>query len=260
MGNCPIKFRSNMATLENTTDLAMSENNGPIIVSLYDIPSQSPLESSIHMGERLTVLSDDGEFCMVRSTITGNESYIPSNYTAKVINRWQYEGISRSKAEELLLLPFNHTGAFLVRKSQTNPDSYSLSVRGRSDSLNLGTVKHYRICRLQNDWFYISPSITFNSLCQLVDHYSESADGLCCSLREPCIIHGSISTSMTRPYPKAIRRPTLNWKDVDRSMIFRKTRADSEDSLVSEGLREAIRSYIYMTEAGCQDCGTRWNT
>ncbi|XP_064857991.1 src-like-adapter 2 [Oncorhynchus nerka] len=260
MGTCPIKVWSNMPTLKNPTEPAMSDDNRPMVVSLYDIPSQGPLESSIHIGERLTVLLDDGDFWVVRSTTTGNESYIPRNYTAKVINRWQYNGISRLNAEELLLLPDNHTGAFLIRESQTNTETYSLSVLVKMDSY-LATVKHYRICRLQNGWFYISPSLTFYSLGQLVEHYSESADGLCCLLREPCIIQGSNkSTLTTRPYPKAIRRPTLNWNDVDSSMIFNKARVDSEDSLVSEGLREAVSSYLYMTEASCQNCGKHWDT
>ncbi|KAL0978600.1 hypothetical protein UPYG_G00172760 [Umbra pygmaea] len=255
MGNCPIKFRSNISTLENPTEPAISDNNMPIVVSLCNFPYEDPLESSIQIGESLTVLADDGGFMMVRSTTTGNEAYIPSIYTAKVINRWLYKGISRSKAEELLQLPNNDTGAFLIRESQTTPDSYSLSILKRTNS-----VKHYRICCLHNGWFYITPRLTFNSLSHLVEHYSESANGLCCSLREPCTILGSTYPSMVRPYPKAIRRPTLNWKDVSSSMIFSKTRADSEDSLVSEGLREAIRSYLYMTEASCQDCGKPWNT
>lgn len=32
--------------------------------------------------------------------------------------RWLYEGISREKAEELLMLPPNRKGSFLIRKSQ----------------------------------------------------------------------------------------------------------------------------------------------
>lgn len=44
------------------------------------------------------------------------------------------------------------------------------------------------------------------------------------------------------------------------SMIFNKARVESEDSLVSEGLREAISSYLYMTEASCQNCGKHWDT
>lgn len=34
-------------------------------------------------------------------------------------SRWLYEGLSREKAEELLLLPGNPGGAFLIRESQT---------------------------------------------------------------------------------------------------------------------------------------------
>lgn len=35
------------------------------------------------------------------------------------LHRWLYEGISRQKAEELLLRPGNHSGSFLIRESQT---------------------------------------------------------------------------------------------------------------------------------------------
>lgn len=62
-------------------------------------------------------------------------------------------------------------------------DTYSLSVLRRTDSSYMGTVKHYRIRRLQNGWFYISPSLTFYTLGQLVEHYSggyKPIDGLKC--------------------------------------------------------------------------------
>lgn len=42
---------------------------------------------------------------------------------------------------------------------------YSLSVRHRQ-------VKHYRIFRLPNHWYYISPRLTFQCLEDLVNHYS----------------------------------------------------------------------------------------
>lgn len=42
---------------------------------------------------------------------------------------------------------------------------YSLSVRHRQ-------VKHYRIFRLPNNWYYISPRLTFQCLEDLVNHYS----------------------------------------------------------------------------------------
>lgn len=42
---------------------------------------------------------------------------------------------------------------------------YSLSVRHRQG-------KHYRIFRLPNNWYYISPRLTFQCLEDLVNHYS----------------------------------------------------------------------------------------
>lgn len=38
--------------------------------------------------------------------------------SARLLFRWLYEDISREKAEELLMLPSNHEGSFLIRKSQ----------------------------------------------------------------------------------------------------------------------------------------------
>ncbi|KAM6053751.1 src-like-adapter 2 isoform 3-T4 [Chlamydotis macqueenii] len=85
--------------------------------------------------------------------------------------RWLYEGISRQKAEELLLRPGNRSGSFLIRESQTRQGCYSLSVR-RGERASWDSVTHYRIQRLENGWLYISPRLTFPSLHDLVDHYS----------------------------------------------------------------------------------------
>lgn len=38
--------------------------------------------------------------------------------SARLLFSWLYEDISREKAEELLMLPSNHEGSFLIRKSQ----------------------------------------------------------------------------------------------------------------------------------------------
>ncbi|XP_010890132.1 src-like-adapter 2 isoform X2 [Esox lucius] len=233
------------------------ESNRYVVVALYNYPNGHPAHSSIHVGERLTVLSDEGEWWKVRSSATGNESYIPSNYTTRVYNRWQYEVLSREKAEELLLLPHNQAGSFLVRESQTRPGAHSLSIRKRSDQ-ERSSIKHYRIHQLENGWLYISAGLTFPDLTALVDHYSDHSDGLCCMLGEPCFIQGSNNVPVvTGPPPTAVRKASLNWKDVD-SMLFCKEKGkDNEESLVSEGLREAISSYLFMTE----DCKYQnWNS
>lgn len=45
--------------------------------------------------------------------------------------------------------------------------AHSLSVRYERQS-----IKHYRIQRIENGWHYISPRLTFQTLTQLVEHYS----------------------------------------------------------------------------------------
>ncbi|XP_023254772.1 src-like-adapter 2 [Seriola lalandi dorsalis] len=248
MGTCPIRCQSNLAILENPPEPASTTTMESIIVSLYNYPSFGHREVTMHIGERLTIVSDDGDFLMVRSTTTGHESYIPTSYTAKVTHRWLFTGISRYKAVELLMQPNNQSGSFLIRESETNRDCYSLSVLRKNNSLYQDCVKHYRISHLQNGWVYISPGITFPSLHHLVEHYSELSDGLSGRLTTPCFIDGLDNAREARPVPTAIRRPTINWKDISRSVIFRRKRTESDNSLVSEGLREAISSYLQMTE------------
>ncbi|XP_051961950.1 src-like-adapter 2 isoform X2 [Xyrauchen texanus] len=263
MGSRPSKDRHGSSTHAGL--LSPEESTGPmlldsgryVVVSLYDYPSRGPGDCTIRVGERLNILSDEGEWCKVSSSATGNESYIPSNYTAKVYNRWQFVGLSKQKAEELLLLPHNQPGSFLIRESETFQGNHTLSVR-KSSSEEHASVKHYRINCIENGWFYISPRLTFRFLSDLVAHYSVS-DGLCCTLGEPCYIIGSNNVPVvTGPPPLAVKRPTINWKDVNSSMIFGHSKDGTEDSLVSEGLKEAINSYLYMTES--EDCCQHWET
>nr|XP_019588246.1 PREDICTED: src-like-adapter 2 isoform X3 [Rhinolophus sinicus] len=102
---------------------------------------------------------------------------------------WLYEGLSREKAEELLLLPGNCGGAFLIRESQTRRGCYSLSIR-LSRPASWDRIRHYRIQRLDNGWLYISPRLTFPSLQALVDHYSGMAFPCLCESRWDCGVLG----------------------------------------------------------------------
>ncbi|CAN9512493.1 unnamed protein product [Ophioblennius macclurei] len=255
MGNCPPRCRSNMTILENAPESLIPEQQEDVIVSLCDYPSFGLAEQTMCFGEQLDIVSDDGDFIMVRSISTGRESYVPTNYTAKVTHRWLFKGISRCKAEELLMHPNNLNGAFLIRESESSRDGFSLSILRRSNS-SADSVKHYRISQLPNGWVHISPRLTFPSLHHLVQHYSESKDGLCCLLTAPCFIKGLDNAMEARSVPTVVRRPTINWKDVTRSVILRRKQTESDNSLVSEGLREAISSYLQLTE-GDDSC---WDT
>lgn len=60
------------------------------------------------------------------------------------------------------------------------PGNYSLSIRDGE------SVRHYRIRKLDNGGYYITTRAPFASLPELVEHYSQDADGLCCRLSYPC--------------------------------------------------------------------------
>ena len=85
-------------------------------------------------------------------------------------------------AERLLMQPFNSVGSYLVRDSETTPGDYSLSIR---DTMR---VRHYRIRRLENGSFFVTRRVTFETLQNLVAYYSQQADGLCTTLKQPCVV------------------------------------------------------------------------
>uniref|UniRef100_A0A6J0SP07 Src-like-adapter 2 isoform X1 n=1 Tax=Pogona vitticeps TaxID=103695 RepID=A0A6J0SP07_9SAUR len=218
-----------------------------IVVAVCNFPS-GHAQPILRMGEQLNLLSEDGEWWKVESVVTGKDCYIPSNHVAKISHRWLYEGINRAKAEELLLLPPNREGSFLIRESQMRKaGGYSLSIR-HTNHESWDCVKHYRINCLANNWLYISPRLTFPSLQDLVDYYSETGDGLCCCLKEPCFIQRCIpNLPHNFSKPVVMKKPALNWQELSSSDLLAES-PPLEDSPISLGLREAVTSYLLMTE------------
>ncbi|XP_077025642.1 src-like-adapter 2 [Tamandua tetradactyla] len=222
-------------------------------VALGGFPGGEQAEPPLRLGEPLTIVSEDGDWWTVLSETSGREYCVPSVHVAKVSHGWLYEGLSREKAEELLLLPGNPGGAFLIRESQSRRGCYSLSVR-LSRPASWDRIRHYRIQHLDNGWLYISPRFTFPSLQALVDHYSELADDICCLLKEPCALQqANPLPSKAIPLPVTVQRPPLNWKELDSSLLFSEASPTGEVSLLSEGLREALSSYISLTEDTSRD-------
>ncbi|CAH2292559.1 src-like-adapter 2 [Pelobates cultripes] len=219
-----------------------------VFVALYNFPLGGQPGFTVRVGEQLHLLSEDGDWWKVASISTGKECYMPKKNIAKVYNSWLYSGINREKAEELLMLNGNRVGSFLIRESETRKGSFSLSIR-RANQASRDGIKHYRINSLENGWFYISPRLTFPTLQEMVDYYWESADGICCVLKEPCVILGMNNSVIHGDYePVMVRNPTLNWKELDSSALFKEDNGIGEDCPVSLGLREAVSSYMFMTE------------
>lgn len=86
-----------------------------------------------------------------------------------------------------------------------------------------------------------------------MDHYSELADDICCVLKEPCVLQklGPLP-GKDIPLPVTVRTASLNWKELDSSLLL-EAPASGEASLLSEGLRESLSSYISLTEDNSLD-------
>ncbi|XP_032236190.2 tyrosine-protein kinase SRK2 [Nematostella vectensis] len=165
----------------------MMANKGAtnIFMALYDYDARTNEDLSFKKGERLQLLDNtDGDWWLAKSLSTDQEGYIPSNYVAPEMSvksqDWFFGKIKRAEAEKKLLAPGNPKGTFLIRDSETQPGNFSLSVRDGDN------VKHYRIRKLDTGGFYITTRAPFGSLTELVDHYMQDADGLCCMLTQAC--------------------------------------------------------------------------
>ncbi|XP_040494202.1 src-like-adapter 2 isoform X3 [Ursus maritimus] len=256
-----------------------AERSRAMAVALGNFPVGEHIELSLRLGDPLTIVSEDGDWWTVMSEVSGTEYSVPSSHVAKISHGWLYEGLSREKAEELLLLPGNSGGAFLIRESQTRRGCYSLSVR-LSRPASWDRIRHYRIQRLDNGWLYISPRLTFPSLQALVDHYS----GTLCPAEDgptPWQVHTSTcdcaegATQLERagqvrgplehegrtkelegPIP-GNPRPQMSLSSLgtleSHSLLFSEAPALGESPLLSEGLREAISSYISLTDGSSLD-------
>ncbi|KAL6456962.1 hypothetical protein MHYP_G00339250 [Metynnis hypsauchen] len=226
----------------NQFDAALKVTDYDNLVVLSDYPCRDISEPIFKMGEKLRGLSEDGSWWRVRSFQTGTENYIPVNHVAKVYHGWLFEGVVRQKAEELLLLPGNMVGSFLIRESPNQRGAYSLSVRHR-------VVKHYKIFRMANSWYYISPRLTFQCLEDLVNHYSECSDGICCVLTAPCL--SNTVPNLNAQAPPVVMRRNFDWKKVNRSQLLNpadQSSADSKQSVVSFGVRSSIAAYLSVSD------------
>ncbi|XP_017333480.1 src-like-adapter [Ictalurus punctatus] len=240
MGNMPaiLKSREDFVQTTTTANLPSNVSEKEPAVVLSDYPPPEICEPLFRTGDWLRLISEEGYWVKVYSLQTREENYIPRCHVAKVYHGWLFEGVARQKAEELLQLPGNRVGSFMVRESRRGV--YSLSVRQRA-------IVHYRIRRLPNNWYFISPRLTFQCLEDLVNHYSDIADGLCCILTGPCLAAPdpariSQSAPILRPH-------SINWMTVDRMELDQQntTGASAQrESYISAGLQDSVSSYLSL--------------
>ncbi|XP_067358738.1 tyrosine-protein kinase Fgr isoform X1 [Channa argus] len=161
-----------------------------LFIALYDYDARTEDDLTFQKGEKFQIINNtEGDWWEARSLDTGNSGYIPSNYVAPVdsiqAEEWYFGKMGRKDAERQLLGHGNQRGTFLIRESETTKGAYSLSIRDWDD--NKGDhVKHYKIRKLDNGGYYITTRSQFDTVQQLVEHYTERAAGLCCRLIGSC--------------------------------------------------------------------------
>ncbi|XP_043543818.1 src-like-adapter isoform X1 [Chiloscyllium plagiosum] len=242
MGNT---LKSAATEKESDVQESLTAGNNDMLVMIYDYPPATISQPIFRIGEKLRIIAEEGDWWRVRSFNTGSENYIPRACAARVYHGWLFEGIGRQKAEELLQLSGNRLGSFLIRQSESQKGTYCLSVRCYSD-ISQKLVKHYRIFRLPNKWYYIQERLTFQCLEDLVNHYCEVADGLCCLLTHPCL--AELGTETSSEQPVILRRNQFNWKNVKRAELLSTNSTSRDEAFVSYGLRHSIASYMTLSQ------------
>ncbi|XP_077366260.1 tyrosine-protein kinase fynb isoform X4 [Festucalex cinctus] len=171
-----------VSTSSNTGTLRTRGGTGvTLFVALYDYEARTEDDLSFRKGERFQIInSTEGDWWDARSLTTGGSGYIPSNYVAPVdsiqAEDWYFGKLGRKEAERQLLSTGNPRGTYLIRESETTKGAFSLSIRDWDD-VKGDHVKHYKIRKLDSGGYYITTRAQFDSLQQLVQHYSGTWNG-----------------------------------------------------------------------------------
>lgn len=164
-------------------------------VANYDFEGKTDQDLPFTKGEFLTIVAvtKDPNWYKAKNKV-GRVGFIPANYVQKregvkagtklSLMPWFHGKITREQAERLLYPP--ETGLFLVRESTNYPGDYTLCVSCE------GKVEHYRIIYKAGK-LTIDEEAYFDNLMQLVEHYTNDADGLCTSLMKPKLMEGTVA-------------------------------------------------------------------
>lgn len=166
------------------------EGSCKVVIALYQYQAMHRDDLGFKKGDKMEILEEHGDWWKARSLTSNKEGFIPSNYVAQVdtmeTEEWFFKDITRKDAERQLLAPANKPGSYLIRESETSKGNYSLSIRD-VDAMGMDSVKHYKIRKLDNGGFYVSPRISFPDISSMIKHYHNKADGLCRKLERPCV-------------------------------------------------------------------------
>ncbi|XP_046354990.1 growth factor receptor-bound protein 2-like [Haliotis rufescens] len=135
----------------------------------YEFKATQPDELSFPKEATLKILNtEDPQW--YKAEYEGHQGYIPSNYVHFDEPQWYKGKIPRSTAEEMLLSGGSQPdGAFVVRKSESDDNGHSLSVKYGNG------VQHFKILQDQSSGKYHLWNMKFNSINKLVAHHRDKS-------------------------------------------------------------------------------------
>lgn len=120
---------------------------------------------NIYVFEKFQVIIKDEDPNWFKAEMKGGEGFVPRNYIRMMEHSWYWGNITRKDAEAMLLKAENQDGAFLVRKSESSPGEFSISVRYQDD------VQHFKVLRDSKLGLYYLWTKRFNSLNELINFH-----------------------------------------------------------------------------------------
>ncbi|XP_041588124.1 tyrosine-protein kinase Srms-like isoform X4 [Vulpes lagopus] len=196
-------------------------------------------ELSGRRGDRLCALGEDGDY------LSGPPStgLVPLSPLARAAPEpepepepeplpdrpWYFSGISRARAQQLLLSPANAPGAFLVRPSESSHGDYSLSVRAQAE------VRHYRISTAA-DGLYLQKGRLFPSLEELLAYYAANWRLIRNPLLQPCVAQEAAGRGSGCPPPPQKLPRQDEWERPRSEFALRRKLGEGHFGEVWEGL------------------------
>nr|ALG64481.1 growth factor receptor-bound protein 2 [Meretrix meretrix] len=143
-------------------------------VAKHDFTATAEDELSFSKGDVLKVLSKEDDQNWYKAELQGKEGFVPNNYIEMKPHEWFYGSLKRHEAEDKLLEKVNGQyihpdGAFLVRRSESVPTDFSMSVKFQNG------VQHFKILRETATGKYYLWVVRFSSINELIEYHRKAS-------------------------------------------------------------------------------------
>ncbi|KAL8575784.1 Growth factor receptor-bound protein 2 [Nucella lapillus] len=137
-------------------------------IAKHDFSATAEDELSFKKGSVLKILSKEDDKNWYRAEQDGREGYVPHNYITMKSHPWYVGNITRCRAEQMLMQGNYPDGTFMVRRSESAPGEFSITVKYGEG------VQHFKVLRDGAGKYFLWVA-KFNSLNELVEYHRTSS-------------------------------------------------------------------------------------